>query len=215
MEQENKYKKLFITYIAITFGVCWGICLLYVIFHDVMVSAFGEMTLTNPLINIALNMPGIAGLFIYFLYDGAKGLKNYLKTLIPRKKDLIWFPIIAVVMTLYIFAVRYVCILFHVDVPEMTYTPAKMFHVFLGNFFGETGMIGQCCGWFGFLLPYLQAKYKNGVKAGLLTGFWFALFLAPGYVFSSFETATAYPSYVAQMMLLSVCISFVLNETGC
>ena len=114
---------------------------------------------------------------------------------------------------MYIVCVRLVCLLVGIDVPEMTYTPGEMLILFLRNFYEETGMIGQCCGWFGFLLPYLQAKFKNNIKAGLLTGFLFGLFLMPGYVFSSFETATAYPFYLMQMMCFATCISYVLNET--
>ncbi|MEF2920568.1 MAG: hypothetical protein U0O22_08915 [Acutalibacteraceae bacterium] len=213
MATEKKHSKLLVIYLAITFGVCWGISLLYAISYDTMASLLGELTLSNPVVVVALNSPGVAGLIIYLIYDGFKGLKDYLWTLVPRKKDLKWFGIIAVVMTLYIVCVRLVCILVKIDVPEITYTPGEMFIVFLKNFYEETGMIGQCCGWFGFMLPYLQAKFKSNIKAGLLTGLAFGLFLAPGYVFSSFETATAYPFYLIQMMCLSVCVSYVLNAT--
>lgn len=212
MFDEKKHRKLLIIYLAITFGACWGLSLLYIVAHDAMASLFGELTLANPLVVIALNSPGFAGILIYFIYGGFSGLKDYLCTLIPRKKDLKWFPIIIVVMCIYVVCVRLVCILVGIEVPEMTYTPGEMLILFLKNFYEETGMIGQCCGWFGFLLPYLQAKFKNNIKAGLLTGFIFGLFVLPGYAFSSFETATAYPFYVMQLMIFAVCISYVLND---
>lgn len=213
MAGEKKYTKLLVIYLAITFGICWGISLLYAISYDTMASLLGELTLQNPIVVIVLNSPGVAGLIIYLIYGGFSSLKDYLWTLVPRKKDLKWFPIIIVVMTVYIICVRLICILVNIDVPEITYTPGEMLIVFLKNFYEETGMIGQCFGWFGFMLPYLQAKFKNNIKAGLVTGLAFGLFLAPGYVFSSFETATAYPFYLVQMMCLSTCVSYVLNET--
>lgn len=209
---EKKERKYLLIYLAISFGVCWGICLLYVVASKIMTSVFGELTLENPLVIFALNVPAFATLLMYFLYDGVRGIKDFLLTLVPRKKDLIWIPIIIVVMVLYVICVRLVCILVKIDVPEIEYTPLQILELFLKNFLGETGMIGQIFGWYGFLLPYLQAKNKSQVKSGLLTGFVFALFLLPGYVFSSFETATAYPFYLAQQMLFSLCATFVLNR---
>lgn len=46
-----------------------------------------------------------------------------------------------------------------------------------------------------------------------MTGFIFGLFVLPGYALSSFETVTAYPFYVLQLMLFSVFIAFVMNQT--
>lgn len=209
---EKKERKYLLIYLLISFGVCWGISLLYVIAYPVMSSLFGDLTLENPIVIFALNVPGIATFLMYFLYDGLKGIKDFLRTLIPRKKDLIWIPIIIAIMVLYVISVRIVCLIVKIDVPEIEYTPLQMLELFLKNFLGETGMIGQIFGWYGFLLPYLQAKTKSDVKSGLLTGFIFALFLLPGYAFSSFETATAYPFYIAQQMLFSLCATFVLNK---
>lgn len=209
---EKKEKKYLLIYLLICFGICWGICLLYVIAYPVMSSLFGDLTLENPIVVFALNVPGVATFFMYFLYDGLRGIKDFLRTLVPRKKDLIWIPIIVSVMVVYVICVRLVCIMVKIDVPKIEYTPLQILDVFLKNFLGETGMIGQIFGWYGFLLPYLQAKTKGDVKSGLLTGFIFALFLLPGYVFSSFETATAYPFYMAQQMLFSLCATFILNR---
>ena len=81
------------------------------------------------------------------------------------------------------------------------------------NIYEETGLLGGALGWYGFLLPYLQKKYNSCIKAALLTGFIFGLFVLPGYVFSSFETATAYPFYVGQLMAFSVFVAFIMNKT--
>lgn len=212
-KKKNVHKKYLITFIVVTFGLCWGICLLYVLFYDRLVPVFGELELTNPLVILALNAPSVIGLIIYFWYDGLRGLGGYLKTLIPRKKDLIWFPIIIVVMVLYVVAVRLICMLVGVAVPEMTLGPANTLMVFLRNFYEEIGMLGTAFGYYGFVLPYLQKRFNSNIKAGMLTGFILGMFVAPGYIFSSFETATNFPFYVAQMMILSVCISYVLNAT--
>ena len=212
-KERNPYRKYLILFLGSTFGLCWGCCLLFMFFEPAMTAIFGELTLANPLVILALNFPSVMGLAIYCIYGKANGLKKYLRTLVPRKKDLIWFPIIVVVMVAYVMCVRLVSILFGIPVPALTNTPAQSFMIFLRNFYEEIGMLGVMFGYFGFLLPYFQRSFKSNVKAGLLTGFFLGLFVAPGYIFSSFETATSYPLYLAQMMLLSVCVSYILNET--
>ena len=209
---EAKPKKYLLIYLLISFGICWGMCLFYVIANDFMTRTFGELTLENPLVLFALNVPGVATFLMYFLYGGWKAVKDFLKTLIPRVKDLKWIPIIIAVMCIYLVCVRLGCMAVGIKVPELEYTFPQMLKIFLLNFFGETGMIGQVFGWFGFMLPYMQAKTKSNIRAGLWTGFAFGMFLLPGYVFSSFETATAFPFYLVQMMLFSVCATYVLNE---
>lgn len=64
-----------------------------------------------------------------------------------------------------------------------------------------------------FLASLSTEKYNSCIKAALLTGFIFGLFVLPGYVFSSFETATAYPFYVGQLMAFSVFVAFIMNKT--
>ncbi|HCC36030.1 MAG TPA: hypothetical protein DEQ02_10570 [Ruminococcaceae bacterium] len=46
-----------------------------------------------------------------------------------------------------------------------------------------------------------------------MTGLIFGLFVLPGYVVDSFETATLYPFYVTQLVVFSVFITFVFNAT--
>lgn len=206
----SKYIKI---YFLITFSMVWVTCLSYIFFEPFMTSIFGELVLTNPLVVIALDGPAVVGLAMYYLYAKGEGVKKYLCTLIPRKKDLKWFPIIIVTMILYLIAVRMICIGFQIAVPEMTYSLKEMLIIFLKNFYEEIGMIGVAFGWFGFVLPYYQRKYQSNIKAGMMTGLTLGLFVAPGYIFSSFETATAYPWYVLQLMVFSICISYILNDT--
>ena len=212
MAETTKPRKYLLIFLCLCFGVCWGICLLYALMSDTMTKTFGELTLSNPLVHFIMNMPALAALIMYFLYDGKKGILDFLKTLIPRKKDLKWIPIVIVGMVVYLICVRLVCIAVGIEVPEMEYSLPQMLKIFLVNFIGETGMIGQVFGWFGFLLPYMYAKTKKGIVSGIWTGFIFSMFLMPGYVFSSFEAATSFPFYMAQNILFSVCATFVLNE---
>lgn len=212
-KEKNIYRKYLNVYLSVTFGLSWGICLLYIFLHDWIAPIMGELTTSNPLVIIGLNAPSITGILIYFLYGRFSGLGKFLRTLIPRRRDLIWFPIIIVGMICMLIAVRLICILIGIGVPEMTYGPKKMLTEFLKNFYEETGMLGGAWGWFGFLLMYYHRSFKNNIKAGLLAGLMFGIFLLPGSVFSSFETAQVYPLYLTQCLLLGVIMSYILNAT--
>lgn len=93
------------------------------------------------------------------------------------------------------------------------YTGRNKFVRFNNHYHGNADNIMGGKSMDGFLLPYLQKKYNSCIKAALLTGFIFGLFVLPGYVFSSFETATAYPFYVGQLMAFSVFVAFIMNKT--
>ncbi|WP_313131504.1 hypothetical protein [Anaerocolumna sp.] len=213
IKKDNGYKKYFWIYIGITFGLSWGMSFLYVIFYDMLSPYVGTLDLSNPFVIVSLNSPSIAGVFIYFIYGGGKGMLKFLKRLIPNKKECIWFLILLGISVVFYVCIHYGSILFGIPLPEVTMNTKERVIMLLKNIYEETGLLGGALGWYGFLLPYLQRKTKSSIKAGLATGFIFGLFVLPGYLFSSFETATAYPFYVLQLMFFSVFIAFVFNKT--
>ena len=206
-------KKYLITYLAITFGLCWGLAGTYMAFYDSMSKIFGELSFTNPWVVLSLYSPSIAGLIVYAMIGGWKAIWNLIKKIVPKKKYWYWFPIIIGIEILYAVSVHFLSIVFGFGVPEMTQTPKEMIIGALKNLYEESGIIGGVFGWFGFLLPYLQKKFKSNVKAGALTGLLFAIYLAPGYVISSFELAAAYPLYIIQLVLFAIFVSYMFNMT--
>lgn len=211
--KETKNNKYLYIFLAITFGLTWGVASLFVILGDYATKIFGQLTLTNPIVLILLYSPSISGIIVYFMYGRMDGVKGIFMKLIPRKQDLILIPIIIGTIGIFTLTIHYGSILFGIPIPEMTYTVPEMIIQALRNLVEETGLIGGAFGWIGFMLPFFQGKFKNNIKAGLLTGFMFGLFVLPGYVISSFETATSYPFYVAQLMAFTVFISYIFNVT--
>lgn len=209
---KDKKKKL-ILYLAISFGACWGIGGLFILFGEYLIPITGELTLMNPLVIAVLYSPSIAGLIVYFVTDGFEGVKGILKKLIPRKQDLIWFPIFFMFFLVFAATMHYGSILFGIDVPEMTYTVPQMIKEALKNLYEETGLIGGVFGWIGFVLPYFQGKFKNNVPSALLAGLLFGLWVIPGYLISSFGTITSYPTYVIQLMIFILFMSYIFNIT--
>lgn len=212
-EKQTQTRAYLAIYLGITFGLSWGMSILYIIFYDFLYPYVGELTLSNPFVIISLNSPSIAGIFIFFLHGGVKRVVQFVKSLIPNKKESIWFPIILVISIVFYLCMHYGSMLFGIELPTVTLSTKERIILLLKNIYEETGLLGGAVGWYGFLLPYLQKKFNSSIKASLLTGFVFGLFVLPGYVFSSFETATAYPFYVGQLMAFSVFVAFIMNKT--
>ncbi|SYX83430.1 hypothetical protein [Paenibacillus alvei] len=210
MSNHNKYLYM---YLAISFGACWGIGLAYMLFGDILVPITGPLTLLHPLTIIALYSPSIAGLIAYYAMGGSKAVKGVFSKLIPRKQDLFWFPVLLGVVVLFVLTMHYGSKLFGIPLPQMTYSIPEMFLIGLWNLIEETGLIGGIFGWIGFLLPFLQGKFKNNVTSSLLTGLIFGLWVMPGYVISSYETSTSYFLYVIQLMFFIWFQSYVFNAT--
>lgn len=209
----KKDTKFLVIYLTIAFGVCWGVGIAYLFFSDIFVPITGELTLMHPVAIIALYSPSIAGIVTYFIMGGFAAVKGLFSKLVPRKEDLFWFPILLVLFVLFAATMHFGSKLFGLDVPVISRTlPGVILKIFT-NLFEETGLIGGVFGWIGFLLPFLQRKFKNNIAAGLVTGFLLGLWVLPGYLISSFGTATSYPFYVIQLMFFVLFSSYIFNAT--
>ena len=206
------YTKYVVTYLALTIGSVWALTLFYLFAYDFAVDTLGELHLRNPVVIVILHSPMIAAFLVFLLYDGPRGLANFLRTLVPRRKDLLWIPALLALMFGYIFAIRYLCMLFGIDVPPETQRPMEMVLTFLKLFYAEVGMVAIAIGWFGFFLPFMHRVTGRRLLAGLYTGLGIAVFVAPGNVFASFDLAIAWPLYAAQLCTLCVGMSLLLNR---
>ncbi|MDO3410491.1 hypothetical protein QWJ34_12035 [Saccharibacillus sp. CPCC 101409] len=206
----NKYLYLFL---AISFGACYGVAILFLFFSDFIVPITGPLTLTHPLAILALYSPSFAGLITCYAMGGWPAVKGMFARLVPRRKDLFWIPLIVLIAALFASSMHFGSLLFGLAVPKITYSVPQMIGNGLLNLFKETGLIGGVFGWIGFLLPFLQGKFKNNITSSLLTGFLFGLWVLPGYLISSFGTTTTYFYYVVQLMAFVVFQSYIFNAT--
>ncbi len=206
------YTKYFVLYLLLTIGSVWALTMFYLVAQDFAVQTLGELHLRNPIVIIILHSPAIAAFLIFFLHDGIRGIGNFFLSLIPRKKDLLWLPVLILIMAVYIFAIRYLCILFGIEVPPEPLAPLDMVLTFLELFYMEIGMVAIAIGWFGFFLPLMHRVTRSHITAGFATGMGIAVFVAPGNVFASFELAIAWPLYAAQLCVLCTAMSFLLSR---
>src|SRR5687768_8408764 len=90
-------------FLAIAFGLVWGIGTLFVLFQEQLEGIFGELGYTNPLFILIVYAPGIAGLFLVWRHYGIAGLGAFLRRLTLWRMPVLWW----VVLLLGIPAVKY------------------------------------------------------------------------------------------------------------
>ncbi len=79
------------SFLAITFGLTWGIVALVILFNEQMVALFGEMGMSNPLFILAVYAPGIAGLLLVWWHYGLKGVGSFLRRLTLWRAPKLWW----------------------------------------------------------------------------------------------------------------------------
>lgn len=206
------YTRYLVLFLVLTIGSVWGLSLFYLFAPETAMAVFGELELLSPVVIVILHSPAIATVVILLHYDGGRGVANFARTLIPRRRDLIWIPALMLTMLGYIFAVRYLCIAFGVPVPPEPLAPLDMVLTFGRLLVMEVGMVAIAIGWFGFFLPFIQRVTGSAVAAGVATGLGIGVFVAPGNLFASFELATAWPLYVTQLCVLGIGMALLLNR---
>src|SRR5690349_12766610 len=73
--------RTFGAFLAIAFGLGWGLAALPILFPDQIQALTGPIGYTNPLFILAVYSPGIAGVFLVWRHFGSAGLKRYLRRL--------------------------------------------------------------------------------------------------------------------------------------
>ncbi|WP_130873392.1 hypothetical protein [[Pseudopropionibacterium] massiliense] len=199
-------------FLALTIGAVWGLCLFYLLNHEFAAAVLGPLVLTNPVVMLVLHSPALAALGILLAYDGARGVANFLRTLVPRRRDLLWLPILIAVMLAYVFAVRLGCVAAGIPVPPDPMPPLDMLTSFISLLWGEVGMVAIGIGWFGVFLPLMHRLTGSHLWSGIATGGGVAVFVAPGNLFSSFNLAIAWPLYALQLVILGVAMSLLLSR---
>lgn len=188
----------------------WILIGFYVPDYEYMAGILGEISMANPFVVFVLNTPAVAALIVLLSYDGWRGVANFGRSLVPRKKDLIWIPVLVAIMAAYIWVVRYLCILFGIEVPAEPMGPVDGVLKFLSLFIMEIGMLAIGVGFFGIFLPLMNRATGSRVWAGVLTGLGIAVFVAPGMLLSGIEQAVAWPLYAVQLAVLGISMNVLL-----
>lgn len=192
-------------FMAITFGLGWGIGALLFLFTDQIEALFGPVSGTNPVFILLVWSPAIAGLTLVWRHYGRSGVGAFLRRLTLWKMPSPWW----VLLLFGIPAVKYVGAALNGTAGDFPYSPwyglipAMAVALFIGPV--------EELGWRGVALPLLQRRFAPLWSALILGAFW-AMWHAPSFLLSGTpQSAWSFAPYLFGVLALSVIITPLFN----
>lgn len=200
-----KTKTLY-AFLALTFGLTWGLGALAVFFTDQIVAIFGEISMTNPLFILAVYSPGIAGVLLVLLQYGPRGLVRFFQRLTLWRAPVRWwlFLVLGIPVLAYAAAAANGTIRDPFPFsPWYQVLPAMATALFIGPI--------EEFGWRGLALPLLQRKFAP-FWAGLILGIIWAVWHIPSFLISGTpQSSWSFGLYFIGIVALSVVLTPLFN----
>jgi membrane protease YdiL (CAAX protease family) len=200
--------KTLVPFLALTFGLTWGIAALLILFTDQIAAIFGEISNSNPLFILAVYSPGFAGVFLVWRKYGMKGLGSFFRRLTLWRASTLWwlFLILGIPALFYLGAALEGTINDPFPYsPWFQVLPVLALRLFLGTI--------EEFGWRGLALPLLQRKYAPfwaGLILGIIHGIWhIPAFLMGGTI----QSAWSFAPYFAGVVALAVIQTPLFNDS--
>jgi uncharacterized protein len=196
-------------FLAITFGLAWGIFVLLLLFPKQLVELFGEVSGKNPLFVLAVYAPAIAALFVVTRTSGLSGLRRYLGRLLLWRCPLVWVAFLLVGIPLVFYSGAWLKgNLFQEPFPFQAWQPmltAMLVTLFIGPI--------EEFGWRGVALPLLQQRFAP-IWAALILGVIWGLWHLPAF-FQSGTPQSEWPfaPFFAGSVALSVIFTAMFNAS--
>jgi len=204
----NMTVRTLIPFLALTFGLTWGIAALLIFFTDQVVAIFGEISSSNPLYILAVYSPGIVGIFLVWRYYGLKGLGSFFRRLTLWRMPLVWW----LYLLLGIPAITYIGAALNGTISDpFPFSPWYQVFPALAQAFFLLGTIEEF-GWRGVALPLLQRKFSP-FWAGLIVGIIWAAWHIPAFLISGLQYGawSAVP-FFGGVIALSVILTPMFNS---
>ncbi len=199
--------KTLVPFLALTFGLTWGIAALLILFTDQIVAIFGEISMTNPLFILAVYSPGIAGVLLVLRHYGLKGLVSFFRRLTLWRMSLVWwlFLILGIPAIMYAGAAVKGTISDPFPFsPWYQVLPALALALFLGPI--------EEFGWRGLALPLFQRRF-NPFWAGLILGVIVAVWHIPAFLLSGTpQSAWSFAPFFAGAVAITVILTPMFND---
>jgi membrane protease YdiL (CAAX protease family) len=195
-------------FMALTFGLGWGLGALLFLFTDQIEAVFGEVSGTNPVFILLVWSPAIAGIGLVWRHHGRQGVIDFLGRLRLWKAPTAWW----LFLLLGIPAVKYVGAALNGVAGDFPFSPwygvlsATAIALFIGPI--------EELGWRGVALPLLQRRFAP-LWAGLILGVFWAVWHAPSFLLSGTpQSAWDFGPYLIGVLALSVIITPLFNAAG-
>jgi len=194
------------SFLAITFGLTWGLASLLFLFTDQIIAIFGEVSMTNPLFILAMYSPGIAGVFLVWWHYGLKGLGSFFRRLTLWRASRLWWLFLILGIPAIVSAGAAFAGTINVPFPFSPWfqaLPALALALLLGPI--------EEFGWRGLALPLLQRRFAP-FWAGLILGVIWALWHIPSFLMSgTAQSAWAFGPFFAGLVAMSIILTALFN----
>src|SRR5690606_7524897 len=151
-------------FLAITFGLTWGIALLVIVFPDAVFALFGEISVANPLFILAVYSPGIAGVVLVLFHHGRVGLIRFFRRFAVWRVPAGWWLFVIAGIPAVMYAGAGLAGTIRDPLPFTSWWEA-LGALALALFLGPIEELG----WRGLALPLLQRRFAP-LWAGLILG---------------------------------------------
>jgi membrane protease YdiL (CAAX protease family) len=167
-----------IPFLALSFGLTWGIAAILILFYDQVVAITGEISMSNPLYILAVYAPGIAGVLLVWRHYGVAGLGSFFKRLTLWRAPVKWWLFLILGIPAVVYTGAAIKGTIGEPFPFSPWTavlPALALALFLGPI--------EEFGWRGVALPILQRRFAP-FWAGLIIGAIIAAWHIPAFLLS-------------------------------
>jgi len=195
--------KTLVPFLALTFGLTWGIAALLIFFTDQVVAIFGEISSSNPFYILAVYSPGIVGIFLVWRYYGLKGLGSFFRRLTLWRMPRVWW----LYLLLGIPVLNYLGAALNGTISDpFPFSPWYLVFPALAQAF-FLGTIEEF-GWRGLAQPLLQRKmapFWAGLTVGIIVAIWHipAFLLGGGVQYGSWAVVPFFGGVVAIYVILT------------
>ena len=196
------------SFLAISFGLTWGIALLLILFPEQLTMIFGEINYTNPLYILGVYAPGIAGLFLVLRHYGWRGLGSYLRRLTLFRASFNWWLFLLLGIPFFYYVGALITGSFNEPFPfDPWYSvlPTLLFMLALGPV--------EEFGWRGVGLPLIQQRFVplwSGLIIGAVWGVWH---LPSFFVGGTPHSEWAFVAFFVGVISLSVIMTALFNSS--
>ena len=193
-------------FFALTFGLSWGVIVLYILFTAPIEAIFGELNYTNPVYILAVYGPAIAGVLLVWRYYGIKGLGSFFRRLTLVRMPAAWWVFLVI------------------GIPALFYLGATITGTFTDRFpfspwYGVLPALVPALfigpieefGWRGVALPLLQRRLAP-LWAGLILGVIWGLWHLPAFFLSGTpQSSWSFGPFLIGAVALSVIMTPMFN----
>ena len=200
---------MIIPFVALTFGVTWGVMLLFVFVPQHIPAFLGPMSVTHPMYILAVWAPGLIAVFLIALCTGLSGLRRYFSRLFHVNAAWSWWAFVLLALP----ALKIVGAIMN-GAPVSEWLNLQPFWQVLGIsiFMLFLGPVEEF-GWRGLLLPLMQ-RIMTPALAGLIIGLLWAVWHIPAfYLDGTPHTAWSMFPFIIGVTSVGVVMAVVYNKT--